>query len=107
VEVSQIDIFPTLFSLMNWDYISQFYGKDIFDSTYSPRSFVGTYINLGMKKNDELLVLYNQKRAEQYKWNGNDLQNTTVTPPFLKSAISNYQTADYLFNHGLFNENAH
>ncbi|WP_448606460.1 LTA synthase family protein [Paenimyroides ceti] len=104
LEVAQIDIFPTLFSLMNWSYTSQFYGKDVFDVTYHPRSFVGTYINLGMKKNNEVVILYNQKRNGQYLWTQYDLQPTKVSPDFLNSAIANYQTADYLFSHGLFSE---
>lgn len=29
--VSQIDLFPTLFSLLDWDYKSNFFGQDIFD----------------------------------------------------------------------------
>jgi len=60
-EVAQIDILPTLFSLFNWKYTSQFYGKDIFDPLYQSRSFVGTYIKLGMKMNQDVLILSDQK----------------------------------------------
>lgn len=103
-EVSQIDIFPTLFSMLNWTYVSQFYGKDVFDKTYQPRSFVGTYIKLGMKKGQDVFILSDQKKGNQYIWNHEDLEEVKINPNFQKSIISNYQTADYLFSNHLLNE---
>ena len=103
-EVSQIDIFPTLFSLLNWTYVSQFYGKDIFDPEYQSRSFVGTYIKLGMKKDQEVVVLSDQKKANQYLWENNALHEVAKQQPALKSTIANYQTADYLYMNHLLNE---
>ncbi len=103
-EVSQIDIFPTLFSLFNWKYTSQFYGKDIFDPQYKSRSFVGTYIKLGMKKGEDVSILSDQKKINQYKWIDKNLIDTKVDPIFERSIISNYQTADYLFSNHLLNE---
>lgn len=103
-EVSQIDLFPTLFSLLNWTYTSQFYGKDVMDPEYHPRSFVGTYIKLGMKKGSDVIILSDQKRVQQYKWINQNLQNTAIDRNFEMSIISNYQTADYLFSNKLLNE---
>lgn len=103
-EVSQIDIFPTLFSLLNWKYTSQFYGKDIFDPLYQSRSFVGTYIKLGMKRGNDVSILSDQKIINQYKWNKTNLIDAKVDPKFERSIISNYQTADYLFNNKLLSE---
>lgn len=103
-EVSQIDIFPTLFSLLNWKYTSQFYGKDVFDSQYQSRSFVGTYIKLGMKKGEDVLILSDQKKINQYKWISQNLEDVKIDSKFERSIISNYQTADYLFSNRLLNE---
>lgn len=103
-EVSQIDIFPTLFSLFNWNYVSQFYGKDVFDPAYKSRSFVGTYIKLGMKKDDQVIILSDQKKINAYKWLNLNLKETPINKEFEHSIISNYQTADYLFNNKLLNE---
>lgn len=103
-EVSQIDIFPTLFSLLNWKYTSQFYGKDIFDPQYKSRSFVGTYIKLGMKKNQNVSILSDQKKINQYKWIDKKLNDTNIDSIFERSITSNYQTADYLFSNYLLQE---
>jgi len=103
-EVSQIDLFPTLFSLLNWTYTSQFYGKDVLDVQYQPRSFVGTYIKLGMKKGDDVIILSDQKKIQQYKWTHRDLEPAATDRKFETSVISNYQTADYLFSNKLLNE---
>ncbi len=37
---SQIDLMPTLFSIMNWSYESKFYGKDILDEAFHERAFI-------------------------------------------------------------------
>lgn len=103
-EVAQIDIFPTLFSLLNWKYTSQFYGKDIFDPQYQSRSFVGTYIKLGMKKGTDVAILSDQKKINQYKWVNQHLEEVKINPSFQRSIIANYQTADYLFSNHLLNE---
>lgn len=103
-EVSQIDLVPTLFSLLNWNYTSQFYGKNIFDAQYQPHSYVGTYIKLGYKKGDDVIILSDQMKINQYKWDKNNLKETTIEPSFKKSIISHYQTADYLFSNNLLQE---
>lgn len=103
-EVSQIDLVPTLFSLLNWNYTSQFYGKDIFDSLYQSRSYVGTYIKLGLKKGEEVTILSDQKKIDEYKWDKQNLEEQAINPAFQKAIISHYQTADYLFSNDLLQE---
>ena len=103
---SQIDIFPTLFSLLNWNYNSNLYGTDILKmKPEEERAFVGTYRKLGLlKKNNNILVLGDQKVSNFYQWNRetNELLPLKEDEIFLKEIISNYQTADYLFrNDGL------
>lgn len=98
---SQIDVFPTLFGMLNWSYNSNFYGKNILDPNFEPRTFMGTYLKLGYMKNDEIMILSNQKKNHFYKWNKetNDLNKIPMNESFLKESISWYQTADYLFTH--------
>lgn len=101
---SQVDIFPTLFSILNWNYNSNLYGTDILKmKPEEERAFVGTYRKLGLlKKNDNILVLGDQKVSNFYQWNRetNELLPLKEDETFLKEIISNYQTADYLFSNG-------
>ena len=101
---SQIDIFPTLFSILNWNYNSNLYGTDILKmKPEEERAFVGTYRKLGLlKKNVNILVLGDQKVSNFYQWNRetNELLPLKEDETFLKEIISNYQTADYLFSNG-------
>ncbi|MCG2420429.1 LTA synthase family protein [Aequorivita sp. F47161] len=101
---SQIDIFPTLFSLLNWNYNSNLFGTDILQmKPEGERAFLGTYRKLGLlKKNDNVMVLSDQKVSNFYQWNRetNELLPLKEDETFLKEIISNYQTADYLFSNG-------
>ncbi|QQX76840.1 MULTISPECIES: LTA synthase family protein [Aequorivita] len=103
---SQIDIFPTLFSLLNWNYDTNLYGTDILNmKPEEERAFVGTYRKLGLLKGDDkVMVLGDQKVSNFYQWDreSNELLPLKENEAFLKEIISNYQTADYLFtNDGL------
>lgn len=101
---SQIDIFPTLFSLLNWNYNTNLYGTDILKmKPEEERAFVGTYRKLSLLKNDDkVMILGDQKVSNIYQWNreSNDLLPLKKDEAFLKEIISNYQTADYLFSNG-------
>ncbi len=100
---SQIDVFPTLFSLLHWEYNSNFYGKNVLETKpEDERVFVGTYRKLGYLKGDKLMVLGDQKMSNSYIWksNSNLLVPTAEDEPFLLETISNYQSADYLFTNG-------
>lgn len=102
-QCSQIDIFPTFFSLLHWNYESNFFGKDILKSDFEERAFVGTYRKLVLMKNDKVMILSDQKRQNFYKWNKDDnsLKSIPMDKSFLNETISWYQTADYLFTHKL------
>ena len=98
---SQIDIFPTLFGMLHWNYESDFYGQNVLDKSFKPRAFLGTYLKLGYMKNKEIMILSNQKKNHFYQWNKstNDLSKLPMNKAFLNETISYYQTADYLFTH--------
>ena len=99
---SQIDIFPTLFGMLNWNYESNFYGKNVLNADFEERAFLGTYLKLGyLKKNNDFMILSNQKKNHFYKWDKttNALKKLPMNQEFLIESISMYQSANYLFTH--------
>jgi len=102
---SQIDMFPTLFALFNWDYNSNLFGRNSLDmQAKDERAFVGNYRKLGYLKNNNVMVLDEQAHTNFYNWNplDNSLTSKTVDETFLKQTISYYEVADDLYrNSGL------
>ena len=103
---SQIDVFPTLFSLLNWEYKSNFFGKNTL--TMKPedeRAFIGNYRKLGYLKDNKVMILDEQKNANYYQWNpaDNNLSLLPANTQVEKKSISYYQVADDLYrnNNGL------
>lgn len=99
---SQIDLFPTFFSLANWNYRSNFYGKNVLDPKFEERAFIATYRKLGLMKGNKVMVLSDQRKNTFYDWNSvtNSLTQKPIDSAFLLETISFYQTADYLFTNG-------
>ena len=64
---SQIDLMPTLLSLLNMSYDSHFYGRSIFDPAYVNRAFIATYQDLGYLEGDTFTILSPVRRFEQYR----------------------------------------
>ncbi|CAH8281778.1 phosphoglycerol transferase MdoB-like AlkP superfamily enzyme [Mariniflexile fucanivorans] len=100
---SQIDVFPTLFSVLNWDYTSNFFGKNIL--TMQPedeRAFIGNYRKLGYLKDNKVLVLDEQKNSHFYLWNPLDNSQKLIPTDkdFEHRSISFYQVADGLYRNG-------
>jgi phosphoglycerol transferase MdoB-like AlkP superfamily enzyme len=104
-QCSQIDVFPTFFSLLHWNYESDFFGNNILASTFEERALLGTYRKLVLMKKDQVMVLSDQKKQAFYKWNkvDNSLKPLQMNKKFLDETISWYQTADYLFTNKLLN----
>lgn len=99
---SQIDLFPTLFGLLQWNYYSNFFGMDVLKLQHEDgRAFIGTYRKLGLLKDDKVMVLGDQKTANFYKWDptNNDLESLPMANEFLENTISWYEVADYLYTH--------
>ena len=108
--MSQIDVMPTLFGLLNFSYESKFYGQDVFKSDYKPRAFVATYQDLGFIKDDIMTIISPVRKAKQFKLTlmpkGNlasEFQIYYDQKPLLNErldlineTISYYQTASYL-----------
>ncbi|MBP2282183.1 phosphoglycerol transferase MdoB-like AlkP superfamily enzyme [Flavobacterium sp. CG_23.5] len=105
--MSQIDIMPTLFGLLNFSYQSKFYGQDVLKSDYKPRAFIATYQDLGLIKDNVLTIISPKQKVKQFQLTLKKDQKTA--PDFqiyydqnpiikertdlVKETISYYQTA--------------
>lgn len=54
--MSQIDVMPTLFGLLNFNYQSEFLGQDVFTKEFRPKAYIATYEDLGLIKDNYLTV---------------------------------------------------
>lgn len=64
--MSQIDVMPTLFGLLNFSYESKLLGQNVFSPNYQPRAYVATYQDLGLIKDNKLTVISPTRKAKQY-----------------------------------------
>ncbi|MCX7770257.1 MAG: LTA synthase family protein [Proteobacteria bacterium] len=101
---SQIDLAPTILGLLNFNYKSKFYGKNILRmKREDERAFISTYQRLGYMKGNRLIVLDLMKKKSFYTF---DKLTGFLTPiskedTLLNEAITYYQTADYLYKNNL------
>jgi phosphoglycerol transferase MdoB-like AlkP superfamily enzyme len=114
---SQIDLAPTIFGLLNFNYISKFFGNDILNNKIG-RAFIGTYQLLGYMEqgphqplttlpqrlslqDHKFVVLGPKQQNEIWSLNAEGKRMTIGnSEKILMRAISNYQAADYLFHQG-------
>jgi phosphoglycerol transferase MdoB-like AlkP superfamily enzyme len=103
-QVSQIDLAPTNLGLLNFNYLSKFYGKNILlMKEHDERAFVSTYQKLGYIKGEKLIILDLMKKERFYTF---DKLTGFVFPALkdealAKEAITYYQTADFLYKNNL------
>ena len=103
---SQIDLYPTLFSLLNWNYESNFFGKNVLDPTYTPRAMLGTYQKLAYLKSDSLVILGPQRKVDTFLYDvaTNEQKPAHLLPSVVHQAMANYQTAYELFKNNGFRQ---
>ena len=108
--MSQIDIMPTLFGLLNFNYTSKFFGQDVLKPNYKPRAFVATYQDLGLIKDDIITIISPVRKAKQFQLTLNAKQGIEddfnifydqqplIKPrtDLINETVSYYQTASYL-----------
>ncbi|MFM7016457.1 MAG: LTA synthase family protein, partial [Bacteroidota bacterium] len=102
-QCSQVDVVPTLAGLMNWNYASTFFGKNILTmKKEDERAFVGTYQKLGYIKGDQLVVLSPQKKCVQYTFDRytGDMKEVKLNDRLKSDAISIYQIGEHMFVNG-------
>ncbi|GAA4282230.1 LTA synthase family protein [Gaetbulibacter aestuarii] len=100
---SQIDVFPTLFARLNWNYNSNFFGNDILNMPKEDlRAFVGNYRKLGYFKDNKVVVLDEQKNANFYAYDNldNSLTPIPADTTYVNTSIAFYEVADDLYRHG-------
>ena len=101
-QCSQIDLYPTLFSLLGWNYESNLFGKDVTDHTFKSRVFLGTYQKLAYLENDSLVILAPQQEVSTFLYDqttGNQIKKE-LPKGIIQRAQSFYQTAYDLYKSG-------
>ena len=101
---SQVDVGPTILSLLNWSYNSTFYGKDILKmQPKDERAFIGTYQKLGTIFGNKLVILSPQKKITQYSFDRISGEMKLESPDSILQVktVSYYQTAEHMFTRGL------
>lgn len=108
--VSQIDLMPTLFGILKWNYNSSFYGKDIFKmEDEEQRALIGNYRTLGLLTPGYFTEINDRKKANMYRWDEHNLQMTplkNINDSLKNKTISYYQTASLRFKNGYMKINA-
>jgi phosphoglycerol transferase MdoB-like AlkP superfamily enzyme len=102
---SQIDLAPTLFSMMDWSYKSKFYGQDILSSEFKPRALIGNYQKLGLYRDNRLTILLPNSKVKEFEveeLNLKDNRYREISPlsEDIDDTIGYYQSASYFYmNH--------
>lgn len=105
--MSQIDVMPTLFGLLNFSYQSKFYGQDVLKPDYKPRALIATYQDLGLIKDNVLTIISPKQKVKQFQLRlktdqkvtpifqiyYNQLPLTKERTDLVKETISYYQSA--------------
>lgn len=101
---SQIDVMPTLFGYLGWNYNTSLYGKDINQTKIGDeRAFIGNYRTLGMLKGNIFTQIDDRKRVKQFVVSGADKSLSEVKSKNneqVAETISYYQTASERFKNG-------
>jgi phosphoglycerol transferase MdoB-like AlkP superfamily enzyme len=101
VLASQIDLAPTLFSLLGWSYDSEFFGKDLLRLRRDEgRALIGTYQHLGLlNASNQLTVLKPGRQAEAYAFNPESLAQEPIemAATSLDDVVTYYQRAADLY----------
>ncbi|KMQ69874.1 sulfatase [Chryseobacterium sp. FH2] len=64
--MSQIDLMPTLFGILNFNYHSKFLGQDVLKEYFQPRAYIATYQDLGFVEDDHLTIISPVRKVKQY-----------------------------------------
>ena len=88
--ISQIDVLPTLLGILNFDYVSRFWGQNALAEDYESRYFVSNYQKVGYVKDGTDVIL---KPVRQFSYEGKEI--SPAAQEKLKSeAIAFYQEAE-------------
>lgn len=97
---SQMDVAPTIMGLLRLPYISQFVGRDIFDTPLGQeRAFISTYQTLGyLTPTGQLVTLRPRQAAKMWQVENRSekVREVTADPAIVNTAIAWYQGASQL-----------
>ena len=101
--MSQIDIAPTMLGLLDFSYVTKFFGRDVLRSPpETDRAFVGNYQTLGYMKGDRIAVLQPRRLVEVLRLGpGDKVLGEAQDPALAAEAISFYEVAENTFRKGL------
>lgn len=94
---SQIDVMPTVLGILNFEYKTKFFGRDVLNYPAN-RSFISTYQMLGYMKDKQMVVLAPRKQPIFYDIE--DKKQTIVKeklPDLLDETIAFYQSAYMIY----------
>ncbi|MEH6493792.1 LTA synthase family protein [Halopseudomonas sp.] len=101
---SQIDIAPTLLGLLNMDYTSTFFGRNVLREDSAPgRALIGNYQHLGLFDGDNLAILSPRQLMRRHDDAlGHSREMTAAqNDPLVARSIAYYEGASYDFGHAL------
>jgi phosphoglycerol transferase MdoB-like AlkP superfamily enzyme len=93
---SQIDVMPTVFGLLGFEYKTKFFGQDVLKYPAN-RAFIGTYQLLGYLQNQQLAILGPKQSNSLYQIMDEGQKLVPVNDDILSQAIAFYQSAYLLF----------
>lgn len=102
---SQMDVAPTLLALLNFDYTSRFFGRNILTLPKTEeRALISNYQKLGLYKQNALVILSPQQKVEViFDPLGQAVsRRPTENDPLLMAALGYYQGAYYIYTQGLY-----
>lgn len=101
---SQIDIAPTLLGLLNINYVSTFFGRNLLIDHPKPgRALIGNYQHLGLFDGRDLAILSPRKQIRTHidALTFSREEDSTVQNPLVKRDIAYYQGASHDYSTGL------
>ena len=103
---SQIDLMPTVFGLLNWNYDTLSYGHDLLApsaNSLTERAFISNYQKIALLQKDSLVILKPKRESSLYSCdisNGNLIMMKDEGTSIVRDATSFYQSASWLFGSG-------
>ena len=100
---SQIDVMPTLMSILNLPCKVKYTGGNILDGNFKPRAFMATYQDLGYMQGHTLTVLSPVRKIQQYdlkplgEWNYNEVLRKQPDQKITRKAQAYYQYVNLYF----------
>ena len=101
---SQIDLAPTLLGLLNMDYVSTFFGRNLLREDAAPgRALIGNYQHLGLFDGRDLAILSPrlQVRRHDEALRSSRESEAPLSDPLVQRDIAYYQGASYNYRQGL------